>query len=109
MVSISEAYGRFREKIRRKTADDYLEELGYEWLSIGNKGASYEKFTGRTDVDHGGPIFKVIRFEKTDDGDYIFICCDKVGTAGKGHKGTWMTYEEMCACYKKLKELKKGK
>ena len=96
------------DRIFRKTADDLLEELGYEWTYFGNKGASYEKYLGK-DEQFGEPKFKIIRIEKTDEGDYICICCNKEGTAGVGHIGAWMNSAEVKACYKKIKELKRNK
>lgn len=89
-----------------KTADDMLDALGYEWLSIGNKGCAYEKYLGHTGP-YGEPEFKTIRFERLDDGNYIFICCKKTGQLGKEHLSQWMTYDEFKACFKKLKELRR--
>lgn len=89
-----------------KTADDMLDALGYEWLALGSKGCAYEKYLGHTGP-YGEPEFKTIRFEQQDDGNYIFICCKKLGQLGEEHLSQWMTYDEFKACFKKLKELRR--
>ena len=91
--------------------DDDLIGLGYKWLKIGNKGAVYEKFLWHDFADNSEdlvPNFKVIKVEKTDSGDYIFMGCRQEGIAGKSaHRAIWLNFEEIEAAYHVMKKARK--